>query len=309
MSSYAPAPSHRLEFEPSFALTVVVVTFNSAQEIGACLDAIPVAVGDLSYQVLVVDNASTDGTVDLIRSRYPTTSVLELSENVGFAGANNVAVAQSSGRHVVLLNPDTIPDPESLRRMVLFMEEFPAAGVVAPKLVNPDGLDQGTARSFPTPLNAIFGRRSILTRLFPKNRWSRRYLIGVAKRGTEPVEVDWVSGACLMVSREALQSVGLLDDRYFMYWEDADWCRRIKNAGYQVYTLPGARVVHDEGAARGVSARQVWQFHRSAYRYSAKHILVGRGRPLRPFAAGALMGRAALILMTRGVRTALRRIG
>ena len=198
---------------------------------------------------------------------------------------------------LLLLNPDTLVTPGALDQMVDFLDSEPRAGAVGPKLLNPDGSDQGTARSFPTPAAAVFGRRSPVTRAFPRNRFSKRYLSGRDHAGSEPFEVDWLSGACLMVPRRVADQVGVLDEAYFMYWEDADWCRRIKLAGYSVHCVASSEVVHDEGARRGASAQQVRWFHQSAYRYWAKHHASGPRAVLRPLAWGALQSRASAVVI------------
>ncbi len=279
-------------------LSVLVVTYNSAAFVGECLDSVSATVGGHSFEVVVADNASTDGVVELLARSYPSARVIEMGANTGFACANNAALAVSSGRHVLLLNGDAVVQPGALDAMVDFLDAHPECGAVAPRLLNTDGSDQGTARSFPTPAAAVFGRRSPLTRLFPRNRWSSRYLSGRTEQGRSPFEVDWVSGACVAVPRRVVAEVGGLDEGFFMHWEDADWCRRIRNAGYRVHTLPEAEVVHHEGKSRqGWPARQVLHFHRGAYRYYTKHHTGGPWSLRRPIAAAALASRAGLILL------------
>jgi GT2 family glycosyltransferase len=277
--------------------SVLVVTYNSRPFVADCIASVRATVRDHAHEVVVVDNASHDGTAEMLRDAFPGLPVVDMGRNAGFSAANNRAFSSSSGRHVVLLNGDATVLPGALDTLIAFLDAHPRAGVVAPRLENPDGSDQGTARSFPTPAAALFGRRSPLTRLFPRNRFSRRYLSGRVDEHTEPFEVDWVSGACLMIRRDVFELVGGLDDGFFMYWEDADLCRRVKDAGFGVWCVPDARVVHAEGGSRrGWPARQVRYFHRSAYRYYAKHHLAGARTVLRPVAAAALAARAALVI-------------
>ncbi|MGH2692706.1 MAG: glycosyltransferase family 2 protein, partial [Actinomycetota bacterium] len=262
-------------------VSVLLVTYNSREAIGDCLSSLSRVEG-CAIEILVADNASSDGTPEFVRRGWPEARVFPMEANLGFARANNRLIARASGRHLMLLNPDTVVDPQVIARLMSFLDGNPRSGVAAPRLVNPDLTDQQTARSFPTPAAALLGRRSPLTRAFPNNRWSRRYLSGRDRSGSEPFEVDWVSGAALMVPGTVIDEVGPLDESFFMYWEDADWCRRIKAAGFGVFCVPAARVVHDEGVTnRSLPARQVWQFHRSAYRYYAKHHLPGALRWLR----------------------------
>lgn len=283
------------------ALTVCVVTYRSADTITACLEALRAAAVRHTIELIVVDNASDDDTLGLVATAWPEVRILANPGNSGFARANNQAIELAAGRHVLLLNPDTAASPGSLDALVDHLDAHPEVGVVAPRLRNPDGTDQGTARAFPTPAAALFGRRSPLTRWFPDNPWATRYLVGAQHPDDVPFDVDWVSGACLLVRGQAIADAGPLDPGYFMYWEDADWCRRIKAHGWRVTCVPTADVIHHEGAARaGWPVRRVSRFHRSAYRYYATHHLGGVLAVLRPLAAAVLLLRAlAVLLMTR----------
>ena len=262
-----------------------------------CLAAVPAATEGLDVQVVVVDNGSEDGTVELVAERHPSVAVVPMGRNAGFAAACNVGMGRTDARHVLLLNPDTVAAPGSLAALVAFADERPGAGVVAPRLCHPDGTDQGTARSFPTPAAAVFGRRSPLTRTVPRNRWSRAYLEVDRGAGGEPFRCDWVSGACLLVPRHVVEAVGGLDEAFFLYWEDADWCRRIVDAGLEVWTVPEAVVAHHEGATRdhGWPAPVVRHFHRGAYLYWRNHHAPQAWNPARWLAAGALAARGALV--------------
>jgi N-acetylglucosaminyl-diphospho-decaprenol L-rhamnosyltransferase len=235
--------------------------------------------------------------VETIRHERPAVSVIEMGRNAGFSAANNRAISEASGRYVMLLNPDTIALPESIAKLVDFMDATPRAGVAAPRLLNTDLSDQGTARSFPTAAAAIFGRRSLLTKLLPSNRWSRRYLRGRSVAGDDPFEVDWVSGAAMLVRRDAIAQVGPLDEGFFMHWEDADWCHRMKDAGWTVYCVPAARIVHHEGGSRrGWPPKQLRAFHEGAFRYYVKHHAPQWWNPLRYIAAAGLGARAAALI-------------
>lgn len=282
--------SHRPE------VSVAIVTYNARSVLGDCLGSLPAALSRHSYEVIVADNGSADGTPGAVRAASPDVRVIELGANRGFSYANNKAMNAARGRYVLLLNPDTVALPGSIDELVAFADARAAIGVVAPRLLNTDATDQGTARAFPTPAAALFGRHSLLTRLFPNNPWSRGYLIGRQHAGDEPFEIDWVSGACMLVSRQAIDAAGSLDEGFFMYWEDADWCRRIKGAGYRIFCVPSARVVHLDGSRGRLPAYQVWAFHSSAYRYYSKHHARQSWNPLRPLAAFVLYGRAALII-------------
>ncbi len=299
-------------------LSILIVSYNTRDLLSACLASLHDAVGSCTYEVIVADNASSDGSVAMLRSDWPEVVVVEMGANTGFGRANNAAMAQASGRYVLLLNSDTQAFPGSLELLVRFMDEHPEAGVAAPRLLNADLTDQGTARSFPSAGAALFGRKALLTRLFPNNPYARRYMLRDRQSDTEPYRVDWVSGACMMVPRAIIDQVGTLDERFFMHWEDADWCRRIGAAGYCVYCVPRARVVHLEGQSErsyggvtrprrsGRPARLVWVFHQSAYYYFTKHHAPQPWNPLRFAVAAGLMGRAAAIIVANAVVNWLR---
>ena len=294
----APGPSVPAA-PPRVDLGVVVVTYNSRHHIDRCLDAVAAstAAGDLAVQVVVADNASADGTAGHVAHRHPEVVVLPMGRNAGFAVGSNAAMARTDARHVLLLNPDTEVQPGALAALVAFADANPGAGVVAPRLCHPDGTDQGTARAFPTPAAALFGRRSPLTRAFPGNRWSAAYLRPDGGDGHEPFRCDWVSGACLLVPRAVVEQVGGLDEEFFLFWEDADWCRRIVDAGHEVWTVPDAVVLHHEGGTRGHGwpVPAIRHFHRGAYLYWRNHHAPQPWNPARWLAAGALAGRGAVL--------------
>jgi GT2 family glycosyltransferase len=288
-------------------VSVVIVTHNSSSVVGSCLDALPEALARYGYEVIVVDNASRDPTREVLL--HKPVRFIGSDRNVGFAAACNRGMAVATGRHILLLNPDTWPMPGSLDALVDVLDGDPSVGVVAPRLLNPDGADQQTARRFPTPAAAVLGRRSQLAKWLPNNRWTAAYLMLSKGNATQPYPIDWVSGACLMTRREILDTVGCLDERFFMYWEDADWCRRIKQAGRSVVCVPTVHVIHDEGARRRVSPAQVWHFHRSAYSYYAQHDLLGRKGFLRPVVLAALLSRAVAIIFAHSVADGVRWLG
>lgn len=289
-------------------LTVCLVAYNCREDLIRCARSIYDALKEISVEVVLADNASSDGVLEAFRREFPQVRLVEMGKNAGFAKANNADIEVSSGRHVLLLNPDTEVHAGALDEMVAFADAHPHAGVVAPRLLNPDLTDQGTARAFPTAAAALFGRRSPLTRMFPGNRWSRRFLIGLEADGEAPFEVDWVSGACLMVPREVVSEVGPLDEDFFMHWEDAEWCHRIKSTGRGVWVVPGAQVVHHEGGSRkGWPPAQVWHFHHGAYLYWKKTQAPNPLNPLRWLAGAALMARAALIIVRDSLLRRVRR--
>lgn len=285
-------------------VAVVIVSYRCAGHVRACLDALGPALGGCSAEIVVVDNDPPGRGDEGLAGERPDVNVIVMGHNAGFSRAVNRGIAATTARHVLLLNPDAVAGAGTIERLVRFADAAPGAGAVAPALVNRDGSDQPTARAFPTPAAAVFGRRSPLTRAFPRNRWSVRFLTGREHGGDAPFAVDWVSGACMLVPRSVIDRVGPLDEGFFLYWEDADWCRRIKGAGYGVWCVPAARVVHDEGGSRAHRwpAPAVGHFHRGAYRYWTKHHAPQPWNPLRWLAAGALTARGTAVAATSHLR-------
>jgi len=279
-------------------LSIITINYNSGDLLLECLRAVFENTLDVRFEYFVVDNASRpDGTLERIERQFPQVRLLRNATNLGFAAGCNVAIQRATGRFILLLNPDTAVQFQVLDRMVRFLDDNPGVAVLGSPLVGPDGRDQGVAgRGFPTPLAALFGRTTMLTRLFPRNRLSSKFSSSRDPSRREPSEVDWVSGACMMVRRDAIDQVGLLDPVYFFMWEDADWCFRLKRAGWRVYCSHEAGVVHREGSSRSRSWRALWLatvgFHRGAYRYYRKHI-----NP-RPFGAVQLVVVAGLTART-----------
>lgn len=242
-------------------LSIVIVTWNVRQVLVACLAALPAATAGVSTEVIVVDNDSADGTAEYAAGKLPNIQVLVNHENAGFARANNQGLARGQGRYSALLNPDTEPRPGSLAKMVNFMDAHPRAGAASPRLLLASGRPQPYAYgSDPTPLYLL--RRALVHR-----RGAFLHDWGVAR----PVQVDWVSGACLIVRREATERVGGLDEAMFMYFEDNDWCRRMRLAGWQVWYNPAAEVIHIGGASLNQNPQARAAYYRSLAYFYRKH--------------------------------------
>jgi GT2 family glycosyltransferase len=279
--------------------SVVIVNWNAGRALDDCLASLYASAPGGTPEVLLVDNASTDGSQARAAREYPGMKVLQNAENHGFARGANQGLERVVGELILLLNPDAVLQPCTLSRLVDFMNEHPEAAVVGPRLLNPDGTVQGSARRDPSPWTGLFGRDAPLTRLFPNNPISRRELPNLHHGGEAPLEVDWISGACLLVRRAAYEQVGGLDERFFLFWEDADWCRRFRMVGWKVYYLPTAVGTHRVGVSRAQRPmRSAVDFHRSAYHYYRKHHLSSPFHPMIiPLAAGLLIS-----LATRALR-------
>lgn len=275
-------------------LSVVVVTYQSRDHILACLRSIDADRGTLEAEVLVLDNASSDGTASLVRHECPSVRVIETGGNLGYAKAVNRGIAASTGRAVLVLNPDCVLRQGALASLTACLDAHPRCAVSAPRILNPDGTVEWSARSYPGPLTFLFNRYSLLTRLFPGNPWSRRYLLSDWDHAS-PRSVDWVSGAAMCVRREAIDQVGGMDEAFFMFNEDVDWCRRFTLAGWSVDYEPRAQVVHAIGASRGrVSEKVILERHRGMIHYLRKHH--PSNRLVEWFASQLIMLRARLML-------------
>jgi GT2 family glycosyltransferase len=231
-------------------LSIVIVSYNTRPLLAACLESLRAARGGgLATEVFVVDNASTDDSVATVRAQFREVRLIANEINRGFAGANNLALPLCRGRHVMLLNPDTEVAPDALAALVEFMDVHPEVGAVGPRLLNPDGTLQPSGHPYPTLAGTAV--RLLLRRPLAPSRSKTALGSGLCWERSDHECHDWLTGACLMVRREVLEEVGLLDERFFFWWEDVDWCRRIRAAGWEICLAPGARVTH-HGAASGI---------------------------------------------------------
>jgi GT2 family glycosyltransferase len=262
-------------------LAIVIVNYNTRRLLAACLDSLAASQITSPMRIVVVDNASTDGSAAMLARDYPWLETIASPRNGGYAYANNLALRpllaevepDQDRRHayILLLNPDTVVAPETLMRMVDFLEAHPEAGAVGPKLVLPDGrLDLACRRLFPTPGRAFF-RLLGLSRLFPNSRRLAGYNLTYLDED-QVTEVDSVVGAFMLARVAAIDQAGLLDEDYFMYGEDLDWAYRIKQHGWKVYYAPITTVVHHKGAAsRQRSTRSIVDFYRAMAVFHRKH--------------------------------------
>jgi N-acetylglucosaminyl-diphospho-decaprenol L-rhamnosyltransferase len=254
-------------------LSIVTVGHNTRDLLRACLRS--VFSSRAVIEVLLVDSGSTDGTPEMVAGEFPAVRLLATHENLGFTRGNNRGLRIARGRHLLLLNPDTVVEPGAIEAMLCFLDAHPDVGVVGPQLRYPDGSVQPSRHRFPARLTA-FVEATVLERWLGDSRLLRDFF--VRDRGDdEPQDVDWLRGACLMLRREVATAVGLLDEGFFMYSEEVDLCRRVRAAGWRVAYLPAAVVVHHEGKSseQSPAARDI-NFHDSRVRYYRKHF----GRPL-----------------------------
>jgi GT2 family glycosyltransferase len=292
------------DLESAVDCSVVIVNYHTDEVLAESLASLAKTAGGVEAEVIVVDNGGTLARGGF-RERFPRVRLLENPGNVGFARAANQGIRLARGRHVLCLNPDTVVHDGALAAMAGHLDAHPEVGAVGARLLESDGSLQYSCRRFPGYGTIFFGRYALLTRLFPENAGSRDYLYLDWDHGTVR-EVDWVSGACLMVRREVIDRVGAFDEGYFLFVEDMDWCRRIRDAGWTVVYLPDAVVTHHIGASRGaVPAWMVRARHRGMLRYVRKHF--GAPWPVRAAVAAGLAVRATGLIAANAVRRRLAR--
>ncbi len=241
-------------------VSTVIVNWNTKRLLQECLASVYETAGALDLEVILVDNASSDGSVDMVRKLYPQVRLVQNSENVGFARANNQAISLCRGHYVLLLNSDTLVQPGALQKLLQFMEAHPEAGVVGPKVLHPQGRLRTLSAGYRTEIRTAFNHFFFLSRLFPNHPSFRGLHLLVGLHDKVPMRVDWISGAALLVRRRVIEQVGLLDERWFMYAEDKQWCDRIGAAGWALYHVPEAVVLHHFGASsrQGGPTSKIW---------------------------------------------------
>lgn len=270
-------------------VSVVVVSWNTRELLLAALgSALPLPVRG---EVIVVDNASSDGSAEAVESSFPEAKVIRNERNLGFAGGVNVGLRAARERYVLLLNSDTLVRDDAIARLVDYAEAHPRAGILGPRVLNEDGSPQESRFRFPSLLNLVLSA-TYLYQLFPNSSWLNRERMSGADRD-RPARVDAVSGCCFLLRRELVDRIGVLDEDYFMYAEETDFCWRAQRAGYEVHYAPVGEIVHlGGGSSRLARRRNFLEFRRSILRFFAKH----RGPWQTQVARALLIGFLALRL-------------
>ncbi|MEN1989105.1 glycosyltransferase family 2 protein [Paenibacillus hubeiensis] len=252
-------------------VSIIIVNYNTRQLTLDCLASVYASHTSYQYEIVVIDNASHDGSVEAIRTAYPQVRMIANRDNTGFAVANNQGMKVARGRYILLLNSDTVVQPDTLEVMIGFMDRHPEMGASGCKVILPDGsLDKACKRGFPTP-SASFYYAFGLSRLFPDRPKFNQYQLGHLSPDDE-YPIDCLVGAFMLVRREVVEQVGGLDETFFMYGEDVDWCYRIKEAGWGIYYYPRTYIVHYKGAsARRKPMKIVYEFHRAMWVFHRKH--------------------------------------
>jgi GT2 family glycosyltransferase len=269
-------------------LAVVIVNYNAGPELASALQSVADEIGSRGWEAVVVDNASIDGSSDLALVVAPHARVVRNAVNVGFGRGVNQGVAASTAPVILVMNPDCRLEHGALAMMRAELEGRQRCAIVGPRVLDPDGSEQGSARGDPDMLTGLFGRTGLLRNLLPSSSVSRRNVVSNGQSAT----VDWVSGACMLVRRAAFDEVGGFDARYFLYWEDADLCRRLRARGHEIRYVPAATAVHRVGhSSKTARAASIKAFHESAYLYYSTHVAPGALNPKRALARMLLAAR------------------
>ena len=246
-------------------VTIIIVNWNTRELLLSCLDSIYKNITDLDYKVCVVDNASADGSAEAVREHFPEAELLVNDTNKGFARANNQVLPHVAARYALLLNSDTRLIKGAIENLVTFMDSHPDAGIAAPQYLNPDGSRQNSFENFPGLASELLNK-SLLKLLFPEKYPSKN------KTYSAPLSVDSVIGACMMVRTRAMEKVGYLDEDYFFFLEETDWCFRMRQAGYGIYHVPQAQIYHVQGASKKRAPALAWiEYYRSSYIFFKKN--------------------------------------
>ncbi len=290
----------------SYDVSVIIINYNVKYFAEQCIRSVYAATEGLRAELFVVDNNSSDGSIEHLTPLFPEVQFIENDNNLGFGRANNIALERSTGRYLLILNPDTLIREDSLRMMIRYMDEHPEVGAMGPKILTRDGsFDKTSKRGLPTPWVA-FCRISGLSVLFPHSKLFGRYDL-LYLDSDKPAQVDSLAGSCMMVRSETYDQVGGFDEDFFMYGEDIDWSYRIKLAGWEVHYAPVTEIVH----FRGESTRRSTNFDRDKAFYGAMHLFVDKHfRSRYPFLGHKLIDLGIVLAsMFARLRQLYRRIG
>ena len=278
------------------SVAAVIVNFNAGEALAESLQSLA-RDPDVDWEAVVVDNASSDGSADAVEAVAPWVRLVRNRENVGFGRGVNQGIAATKAPLVLLINPDCVIRPGATAMLERVLRDDPTCAIVGPRILDPDGSVQGSARGNPDMFTGLFGRTSALRRVLPGSTLSQRNVVSADDpqrhaSGDASKVVDWVSGACMLARRSALEQVGGFDERYFLYWEDADLCRRLRGEGFAIRYAPEAVAVHQVGRSSATAkAASIRAFHRSAYLYYATHVAPGVWNPKRWLARALLTAR------------------
>ena len=246
-------------------LSIIIVNWNTKDLLLQCLESVYQTMKRIEMDIFVVDNGSIDGSIAAAKERFSEVKFIQNEMNLGFAGANNQALRLAMGKYLLLLNPDTQVKKGAIDRLISFMDAHPEAGGAGAQLLNSDGSKQNSIANFPSLATELLNK-SLLRWLFPKA------FPGKERNYLEPIEVDSVIGACMIVKREAVEQVGLLDEDYFLFLEETDWCYRIKRAGWKIYHVPHSEIYHFQGKGVEIEKKKARvEYYHSRYHFFKKN--------------------------------------
>jgi GT2 family glycosyltransferase len=253
-------------------LSICIVSLEARNYLRDCLRSIAASTPELEYEIIVVDQSSQDGTVEMLQSDFPEIKLLQTVGNEGFTRPMNLAMQAAQGKFIALLNPDTLVHSDALVRLCAFLASHPEAGIVGPKVLNPDGTLQAPCRRGDSRPWAVISYFTGLSILFPDKAFFNGYLLSHLAEDQLHV-VDGVSGSCMVIRREVVDEIGFLDEIFFAYQEDADYCLRTRQAGWQVFYYPEAEITHfgGQGGSRVQPYRSILAWHKSYFKYYRKH--------------------------------------
>ncbi len=286
-------------------VSVIIVNWNTKDLLLNCITSVYDTGGGVEYEVMVVDNGSSDGSGQAVKETFPQVTFIQNAENRGFAKANNQALSVATGRYVLLLNSDAMLTKGALKGLLDFMDKTPRAGIASCQYLNRDGSRQNSFDNFPTLATELLNKtllRMVFTQKYPSKK--QEYY--------EPIEVESVIGACMMVRAEAMKQVGALDEDYFFFMEETDWCFRMQKAGWKIFHLPQIKVYHLQGQSKEKNPAKAWiEYYRSSYRFFKKHRSVVSYFTLRVMRVCKLVINLLLVLLgfliTFGLDKGLRR--
>lgn len=264
-------------------LSIIILNYNTKNLLRECLRALRLARPEIKMEILVIDNDSADGSAAMVLSEFPEARLIRAPRNLGYAGGNNLGIKSAVGRYIMIMNPDILVFPGSLESFLSFMEANPGVGIAGPQLINPDGSIQYSCYRFQTPFTPLYRRTAI--GLLPFGRRAVKDYLMEDFDHRSVSDVDWLLGGALLVRRSALETVGLLDENFFMYFDDTDWCRRFWENGWRVAYAPVSRFVHfhqrhSQGGVIELLRKRTARMHLlSAYSYFRKYH--GKNNPRR----------------------------
>ena len=284
-------------------VSIIIVNYSTRASLRRCLHSVTAFPPPCEFETIVVDNASIDGSAEMVKKAFPQAVLVENRINKGFAGALNQGIRRSRGKLLLFVNPDVILARGCIEVLGEFMDRHLEAGICGPKLLNPDGRIQLSCRAFPTLVNVFFGRMSLWNRFFPQNRISRSFLEADLDYSVVQ-EVDWIVGACMMVKRKVVDSIGFFDEDYFLFVEDTDFCYRARKAGYSIYFVPHGVATHE----RGVSMRKSFVVSKyshniSMYKFFVKHYKLNS--IIRACLGIGLIARLLVVIPVEGIQRSL----